>query len=371
MSELLREARTQTMSQDTKTNASPNAPSPSEPASATAAGEAPAWVWNWEANLLRSAIGSPLLPVEYVAAQGPGVRLIDVRDPQEFIGPIGYIHGSDWVPPERLESLAERLRPDEPVVLISQHGERASEVARMLEARGLRYVAAMLGGVAHWISLGFGTTRDPSILNRCDVLSPITHPAPSPETSGALTAGDVEEHLGDPLSVRWVKLAALVLHAHLSCIDGRDDRGVVGTPGGDAGVFLLAISAIESALGRPIATGVVSTLFERRIDALGGFYMHTDQNALAAVADAMRHDRRLEPVLSQFDEPARVAAVLPASAAGDARRGARAPLQPVDDRLRPSPAHAPAPRRLQDPPRPGGRLPPRLLSEPMGRRLPR
>jgi rhodanese-related sulfurtransferase len=263
----------------------------------------PEWAANWDAHLFRTELGSPLLPVEFVASQGPAVRLIEVRDPQGFIGPLGYIPGSDWVPFERLGSLPERLGPEAPVVIVSRYGERASEVARMLEARGMRHVAALSGGVAQWRSFGFSTTRDPAILDRCDVLRPIEPPGCAGKGGPKMTLEEVEMHLGDPLSVRWVKLAALVLHAHLSCIDGRDERGIIGTPGGDAGQFLLALAAIEAALGRPLDGGVVVALFERRIDALGGFYMHTDQNALEAAAASMRDDPRLGAALAEYGDP--------------------------------------------------------------------
>jgi hypothetical protein len=94
-----------------------------------------------------------------------------------------------------------------------------------------------------------------------------------------------------------------VVHAHLSCIDGRDERGVIGTPGGDAGQFLLALAAIEATLGRPLDPGVIATLLERRIDALGGFYLHTDHQALSAAAASMRDDARLAAALAEFDDP--------------------------------------------------------------------
>jgi rhodanese-related sulfurtransferase len=269
----------------------------------TRATEEPVWASNWVAQLYRSELGSPLVPVEFVAGQGPAVRLIDVRDPQDFIGSLGYIPGSDWIPPERLASLPERLGPESPVVVVSRHGERASEVARMLESRGLRYVAALAGGVAQWLSLGFSTTRDPAILDRCDVLRPIEPPRLAAHDGPSLSIEHVEEHLGDPLSVRWIKLAALVLHAHLSCIDGRDDRGVVGTPGGDAGQFLLALAAIETTLQRPLDSATIAALLARRIDTLGGFYMHTDLNTIARVADAMRADPQLEPALAEYQDP--------------------------------------------------------------------
>ena len=36
----------------------------------------------------------------------------------------------------------------------------------------------------------------------------------------------VKTHIGDPLNIRWVKIAAFTLHARMSCIDGRDDAGI-------------------------------------------------------------------------------------------------------------------------------------------------
>jgi rhodanese-related sulfurtransferase len=263
----------------------------------------PAWASNWVAHLYRSELGSPLLPVEFVAGQGPAVRLIDIRDPQDFIGPLGYIPGSDWIPHERIASLPERLEPESPLVVVSRQGERASEVARMLEGRGLRHVAALAGGIAQWLSLGFSTTRDPAILDRCDVLRPIAPPSFATSDAPGLSIEHVEEHVGDPLAVRWIRLAALVLHAHLSCIDGRDDRGVVGTPGGDAGQFLLALAAMETMLQRPLDAGTIAALLERRIDALGGFYMHTDHHAMDKAAEAMRGDPRLERALADSQDP--------------------------------------------------------------------
>src|SRR6185312_12771213 len=75
------------------------------------------------------------------------------------------------------------------------------------------------------------------------------------------------------------------------------------TPGGDAGQFLLALAAIEATLGRDLDAGVIASLFERRIDALGGFYMHTDHQAMSTVVESMRKDPRLEPFLADFDDP--------------------------------------------------------------------
>ncbi len=257
------------------------------------------WVSNWLTRLYRSEGGTPLQPAEFVAGQGANVRLIDVRDPQDFVGPLGYIPGADWIPMESIPTLPERLGRDAPVIVISGSGERASECARLLEKSGMLYAAALAGGMSQWLSLGFSVTRDPTILDRCDVLRRIDLPV-VPEEKKGLSIEQVKKHLGDPLSVRWIKLAALVLHAPLSCIDGRDDRGIVGTPGGDAGQFLLVLAAIESVLKRPLDRETIAALLERRIDALGGFYMHTDALAMTAATETMREDPHLSSAVAEY-----------------------------------------------------------------------
>ena len=251
----------------------------------------------------RSAEGTPLVSPEFVAERGPSVRVVDIRDPWEFVGPLGYIPGSDWIPIERLESLPKRLGPDAPVVLVSRHGETAAKLVHRLEELGMRSAAAMSGGIVQWLSFGFTTTRDPEILDRCDVLRPLPEENPLPPAA-KVSAADIEAHLGDASSIRWVKIAALVLHAQLSCVDGRDAHGVIGTPGGDAGQFLLALAAAERVLGRTFSKEAIASLIERRIEVLGGFYMHTDGNALAEAEASARNDPRFRGVFSRPDPQA-------------------------------------------------------------------
>jgi hypothetical protein len=41
----------------------------------------------------------------------------------------------------------------------------------------------------------------------------------------------IKTHIGDALNIQWLKMAAFLVHGRHSCVDGRDDSGVVGTPG--------------------------------------------------------------------------------------------------------------------------------------------
>lgn len=254
---------------------------------------------NWVAATVRSPSGIPLLPAEFVARQGRSVRLVDVREPHELTGPLGHIPGIDWVPRDRAMSLHGRLHRDAPVILISRGGERAGDLAKALEDAGMRLVGSLEGGMVSWKNLGFSTTRDPEILERPDRLRAIEPVAPN---ENELTVARIERHVGDPSSVRFLKLAALLLHGRLSCVDGRDESGVVGTLGGDAGEFLLLLGAIERACGKRFTQAEVRGLFMRRLDAMGRFYIHTDVNSANNFIASMRADRRLDAALEGISE---------------------------------------------------------------------
>jgi len=246
---------------------------------------------NWVANLDRSPSGVPLHEAEFVARQGRGVRIVDVREPEELLGPLGHIPGCDFIPRARAMSLHERLTPLTPVILVSRGGERAAELAHALERAGMRMVAALRGGMIAWRALGFASVRDATLVQRRDVL---VEAAPEKiREPGPLAIQEIEAHVGDPRSVRWVKLAAILLHGRQACVDGRDDTSVVGTPGGDAGEFMLGIAAVERVLGRPLTRAVVTKLLRRRLDTFGQFYMHTDIGAGNRFIASLRADSRL------------------------------------------------------------------------------
>jgi rhodanese-related sulfurtransferase len=255
---------------------------------------------NWVANLQRSPSGVPVVSPHFVATQGRRVRLIDLRDMAELLGPLGYIPGVDWVPESEASSLDARLDRDEAVIFVSQGDERSSRVARALEAQGHRLVASMQGGVIAWKGLGYATVRDREILERRNALHrTVVHALPAGQT---LSKQHVEEHIGDPRTVRWIKLAALFVHGRLSCVDGRDDAGVLGTPGGDAGELTLALSAVERLTGHTFSDDQVAALIRARIDALGRFYMHTDIHAANHAIAKMRADARFADALRNVSE---------------------------------------------------------------------
>lgn len=256
---------------------------------------------NWITAEFRSPSGIPLLTADYVSRLGRAVRLVDLRTEEEIAGPLGYIPGSDWLPEETAHAALAALPDDDPVVLISRGGERAGALAFRLEQQGKRFVAALFGGVLAWRQVGLSTSRDREILGRPGVLRPAR--ASWESSKKILTRGDIEAHLGDARSLRWLKIAALLVSGRLSCVDGRDDSGVMGTPGGDAGEFLLSLAALERVTGKALDDATLHALLLRRLDAFGRFYFHTDVTASNALIGALRADRRFDATLANVSGP--------------------------------------------------------------------
>lgn len=256
---------------------------------------------NWIAAEFRSPSGIPLFSADYVSRLGRAARIVDVRDAAELVGPLGFVPGSDWVPEEQTLASLGALGNDEPIILVSRGGERAGKLAATLELQGKRYIGALFGGIIDWRQAGLSTIRDPEILGRKGQLRPL-HTRWSAEQK-EISASDLETHVGDPRAIQWRKLAALLVNGRLSCVDGRDDSGVMGTPGGDAGEFLLALASVERVTERALDDATVHALLLRRLDVFGNFYFHTDVNAGNAFVASMRGDRRLDAALKNVFEP--------------------------------------------------------------------
>ena len=251
----------------------------------------------WSSSLTRGANDEPLIPPLFVAEQGPAVQIADIRPRDEAGGVLGYIPGSSFPGVQLLERLAD-TGSSSPLVLVSSTGLTAARVALHLEELGLEHVAAMEGGLAAWRALGFSTSRDPAGVRDSFHDDPETVDEPGP-----LTVERVRQHIGDPRSVRWIKLSSMIAHGRLSCIDGRDERGVIGSPGGDSGKFLLTLAAIEQTTGRKLDEEMVARGLVSHLDTFGHFYMHTDAHAFSALIEALKADPRLQTAAVDGLEP--------------------------------------------------------------------
>lgn len=254
---------------------------------------------NWVANLKLTPSGVPFVTADFVAKQGRKVRVIDVRKAEELVGPLGHVPGSDWVPLDRVQSLVDRVDRDTPIIVVSGGEERSYGAVSRLAKAGMRFVAFMGGGLMSWRDLGYSTTRESSILEREDQLHEMTDP---PEAPTKVSVEDIRRHVGDRHTVRWIKLPALLVRGLVSCVDGRDDSGVIGTPGGDAGEMLIGLRALEKTMHRDLSAAEVAELLRRRLDVFGRFYMHTDINAGNETARSLRADKRFDGALVNVRE---------------------------------------------------------------------
>jgi rhodanese-related sulfurtransferase len=255
---------------------------------------------NFVERRVRNAAGMPLVPPEYATDAGRRVALIDVRDEAELTGPLGHIPGVVHVPLAQLSRVPEVLGREQVVVLVSNHTDRAGRGALYLEALGMPYVAAVDGGMASWKAMGLSTSR--LMLFKDRPLAPLQPPAPPP-ADGLLTKERIEAHVGRRGSVKWMTLAAFLMRGRRSCVDGRDDHGVIGTPGGDCGEFALALAAYEATTGVTLEQAQVDALLQAWVDTFGRFYLHSDTPTINALIPKLRADARLTKLLEPLSQP--------------------------------------------------------------------
>lgn len=88
-------------------------------------------------------------PVRVDHARGK-LRVIDVREPAEFIGELGHAPGAELVPLSTVENAAASWDKEQEIVLVCRSGGRSGRAAALLASRGFRRVMSMVGGMLAW-----------------------------------------------------------------------------------------------------------------------------------------------------------------------------------------------------------------------------
>jgi rhodanese-related sulfurtransferase len=253
---------------------------------------------DWKERVDRSVGGRPQLDPEFVAELGREARIIDLRERDQLVGVLGHIPGAIPVPLTEVATIPAKLGLDARVVLVSSDSERSSRAALYLESLDMNYVAALRGGMRAWKEKGFAISRDPAIFDRRLDHEPAREPPGEPVIPGCkLSVDQIAWHVGQPGSIRWLKFAALMMHGKSACIDGRDDHGVIGTPGGDAGEFVLGLAAVEQLAGVALSDERVAQLLIHWVDTFGRFYLHSDVSASNKFIASLRADPEVVPHL--------------------------------------------------------------------------
>lgn len=83
-----------------------------------------------------------------------GYRLIDVREPHEFTGPLGHIEGATLVPMAAVLAKASEWQKDEPILFVCKSGGRSGSVAQALTRAGFSKAMNLVGGMIAWNAAG-------------------------------------------------------------------------------------------------------------------------------------------------------------------------------------------------------------------------
>jgi len=77
-------------------------------------------------------------------------QIVDVREPAEFDGPLGRLHGARLIPLGTLADRAGELSRDRPIVAVCRSGARSAQATVILRKAGFEQVANLAGGMLRW-----------------------------------------------------------------------------------------------------------------------------------------------------------------------------------------------------------------------------
>jgi sulfur dioxygenase len=93
----------------------------------------------------------------WVEEHGAGLQIVDVREPDEFAGPLGHIASARLLPLGDLEQRAGELAKDVPIVTVCRSGARSAQAAVLLRKAGFEKVANLAGGMLRWRAQNLST----------------------------------------------------------------------------------------------------------------------------------------------------------------------------------------------------------------------
>jgi glyoxylase-like metal-dependent hydrolase (beta-lactamase superfamily II)/rhodanese-related sulfurtransferase len=86
--------------------------------------------------------------------ESAGVQIVDVREPDEFKGPLGHIRSAKLIPLGEIRSRTSELDKTRPVVTVCRAGGRSAQATLVLQQAGFERVANLAGGMLRWRAEG-------------------------------------------------------------------------------------------------------------------------------------------------------------------------------------------------------------------------
>jgi rhodanese-related sulfurtransferase len=112
---------------------------------------------------------SDLASLDHLTATGVAEKLenalppllLDVREPEEFVGELGHIRGALLVPLDALERRLPKLAGyvERDVVVVCRAGARSASAGAILRKAGFRRVINLEGGMLAWVAAGLPVQR--------------------------------------------------------------------------------------------------------------------------------------------------------------------------------------------------------------------
>jgi len=83
------------------------------------------------------------------------VQILDVREAEEFSGPLGHIEGAVLIPLGQLAARVDELARDRPIVAVCRAGSRSAQAISILQQAGFSDIANLNGGMLRWRAEGY------------------------------------------------------------------------------------------------------------------------------------------------------------------------------------------------------------------------
>jgi sulfur dioxygenase len=104
-------------------------------------------------------LAAPQVKAKLTSASPP--LLLDVREPEEFVGELGHIEGALLVPLDALERRLPKLAGyvDRDVIVVCRAGARSASAGAILRRAGFQRVINLQGGMLAWTEAGLPVQR--------------------------------------------------------------------------------------------------------------------------------------------------------------------------------------------------------------------
>jgi glyoxylase-like metal-dependent hydrolase (beta-lactamase superfamily II)/rhodanese-related sulfurtransferase len=87
---------------------------------------------------------------DWVEENADRVQIVDVREADEFTGPLGHIRGATLIPLGQLSARLGELDKARPVVAVCRSGARSAQATNLLKQAGFAKAANLSGGMLAW-----------------------------------------------------------------------------------------------------------------------------------------------------------------------------------------------------------------------------